>query len=370
MTAEAFEQLARDSRTWLSATRASFGNPGFEWYPYDSLANLDHLRRAFGDRYLAALDLAPGKQIADIGCGDGDLSFCLERLGCAVDAIDFPVSNHNEMRGIRALQQKLNSRISIHEIDLDSQFSLPRRSYDLVVFLGILYHLKNPLYVMERLAMHTRFCILSTRVARCFPGGKPMPPNQPIAYLVGNEELNRDSSNFWVFSHAGLKRLLERTQWRVLAYASTGQKQLSNPVDADRDERVFCLLESHYGLANVDLLEGWHEPEREGTRWTQKKFSARINLATIADPDRILLRVWHSEEMLARLGTRRLSIRIDGVPVAPALLDQPGYLRIARRFQARGSRSIVVEFELDAAIPPDAQDQRERGIVVVSLDCE
>ncbi len=370
MTSAQLSDSAKRTRARLLAARKSIGDRAFEWYPYDSLANLLNLERAFGDRYFSVLDSASGKLVADVGCGDGDLAFFLESLGCTVDAIDYPDSNHNHMRAIRMLKQHLASGIEIAEADLDSQFTLPRRRYDLAVFLGILYHLKNPLYVMEQLARHTRYCVLSTRVARYFPDDKPMPQGQPIAYLVGEDELNRDSSNFWIFSHPGLKRLLERSCWKILEYASVGDTQLSTPVGDKRDERVFCLLESHYGLANVDLLEGWHEAEPGGMRWTRKEFTARINLTTSAGPDRISLRVYVSEELLARLGPRHLTMAIDGVPAAPAVLDRPGHHDIVRRFRSRGHRSMLVSFRLDDAIPPEEHDLRERGLVVVSLDCE
>jgi tRNA (mo5U34)-methyltransferase len=366
MTSSQLSILSIEIRERLAAARTSIGNRGPEWYPYDSLANLQNLERAFGDRYLPLLDSAAGKSVADIGCGDGDLAFFLESLGCHVDAIDFQDSNHNGMQAIRVLKRHLASNIEIVDVDLDSQFKLPRSHYDLAVFLGILYHLKNPLYVMERLAMHARYCVLSTRVARCFPDDTPMPPNQPIAYLLGEYELNRDESNFWIFSHAGLKRLIERAHWRILEYASVGDTRSSTPVDRKRDERVFCLLESHYGLANVDLLHGWHEPETGGSRWTAKQFSARINLTARAGPDRIRMRVYVPDW----LGPRRLDIAIDGVPTAPVILDQPGYHDVVRSFRARGKSSIVASFQLDGALPPDAKDDRERGIVVVSLDCE
>ena len=366
MTSAQLLELSRLARERLAAARKSIGDRGFEWYPYDSLANLQNLERAFGDRYHSLLDSAAGKRVADIGCGDGDLAFFLESLGCHVDAIDFQDSNHNGMQAIRALKRHLGSAIEILDVDLDSQFKLPRGNYDLAVFLGILYHLKNPLYVMERLAMHTRYCVLSTRVARYFPNDKPMPQDQPIAYLLGADELNRDDSNFWIFSHAGLKRLIERTHWKVLEYASVGDTRSSTPVGRQRDERVFCVLESHYSLANVDLLHGWHQPETGGSRWTGKEFSARINLTGRAGPDRIRMRVYVPEGF----GPRRLDIAIDGVPSTPAILDGRGYHDIVRRFKARGKRSIVASFQLDHALPPDAIDGRERGIVVVSLDCE
>jgi tRNA (mo5U34)-methyltransferase len=369
MTSRQLADSAGRIRERLAAARKAIGAP-FEWYPYDSLANLSNLERAFGDRYLAALDGAPGKVVADIGCGDGDLAFFLESLGCTVDAIDFADSNHNRMQAIRVLKQQLESRIEIAEVDLDSQFQLPRRQYDLAVFLGILYHLKNPLYVMEQLARHTRYCVLSTRVARYFPDDKPMPQGQPIAYLVGEEELNRDPSNFWIFSHPGLKRLFERTYWKILEYASVGDTRFSTPVGDKRDERVFCLLESHYGLANIDLVLGWHQVETGGTRWTRKEFSARIHLSTSAGPDRMLLRVYVPEDLLVRLGPRRLEIAIDGEPAAPAVLDDPGYHDIVRRFRTHGRRSVLVNFRLNNALPPDQHDDRERALIVVSLDCE
>ena len=370
MTSSQLSLAAKMMRGRLAEARAAIGNRQFEWYPYDSLANLLNLERAFGDRYLAALDDAPGKVVADIGCGDGDLSFFLESLGCTVDAVDFPDSNHNHMQAIRALKRQLQSSIEIAEIDLDSQFHLPRRHYDVAVFLGILYHLKNPMYVMEQLARRTRYCILSTRVARYFPDDKPMPQGQPIAYLVGESELNRDASNFWIFSHGGLKRLFERTYWKVLEYSSVGDTRFSSPVGLERDERVFCLLESHYSLANVHLLQGWHDTEAGGTRWTKEQFTARVGLQTSAGPDRIKMRAYVPQDLLERLGPRILKIAIDGVPAAPAILDRPGYHDIVRQFRPQGRRSILLSFQLNNALPPDDQDERERGLIVVSLHCE
>jgi tRNA (mo5U34)-methyltransferase len=366
MTSAQIAGLNKQIRERLSAARKAVGDRGFEWYPYDSLANISNLERLFGGRYLSLLDSAAGKQVADIGCGDGDLAFFLESLGCKVDAIDFEASNHNGMQAIRMLKQHLASGIEIANVDLDSQFKLPRSNYDLAVFLGILYHLKNPLYVMERLAMQTRYCVLSTRVARYFPDDKPMPQGQPIAYLLGEDELNRDDSNFWIFSHAGLKRLIERAHWKILEYASLGDTHLSTPVDSKRDERVFCLLESHYSLANVELLHGWHNPEIGGTRWTRKQFAARINLTGLAGPDRIRMRIYMPEGLVPR----RLDIAIDGVPATPAILDKSGYHDVVRRFRPQGKRSIVASFQVDKALPPDKDDDRERGIVVVSLDGE
>ena len=159
-------------------------------------------------------DLLDGRgRVLDMGSQDGELAFFLESLGYQVVAVDHPAYNHNGMRGIRALKAALGSAVEIHELDVDRPFTLPHDTYDLVFFLGILYHLRNPFYVLEELSRRTTRCFLSTRVARRFPDGSAMPPNVALAYLLAEEELNQDNSNYFIFSESGLRVMLERAHW-------------------------------------------------------------------------------------------------------------------------------------------------------------
>ena len=89
----------------------------------------------------------------------------------------------------------------------------------------------------------TEYCFVSTRIAKQTADGQPLSP-YPIAYLLGPQECNNDSTNFWIFSEEGLKRLIDRTGWSVLSYLTIGDTTNSTPADADRDERAFCLLQS------------------------------------------------------------------------------------------------------------------------------
>ena len=184
-----------------------------------------------------------GKAVLDIGAADGDLSFFLERLGFTPEIIDHGPTNFNNLRGARRLAQHLGSSVVIHDVNLDSYFSMPAASYDLVFFLGILYHLKNPYLVMESLAKITRFMLVSTRVARFAPNGQAI-ADIPVAYLVSPSESNNDFTNYWTFSEAGLTRLFDRTGWDVLISLSVGDTKRSDPARADRDERAFALLRS------------------------------------------------------------------------------------------------------------------------------
>jgi len=213
------------------------------WYPHPILTNIDFLERLLAGTDLNLLQLCRGEygKIADIGTADGDLAFFLEKQGLSVDVIDNESSNFNRLEGARILKEALNSSVKIQSIDLDSQFALPNKQYDAIFLLGTLYHLKNPFFVLERLAKMTRYCFLSTRIAKQTPDGLSL-SRYPIAYLLGREECNNDDTNFWIFSDEGLRRLIDRTGWMILSYITIGDTINSTPSDPDRDERAFCLL--------------------------------------------------------------------------------------------------------------------------------
>jgi hypothetical protein len=218
---------------------------GFAWYPYDSFVNLFPLERL---RRMAGLDLkemAGSLPLLDLGAADGALAFFFESLGYTVHACDHSGTNMNRMEGARRLAAALGSQVEIEDIDLDGGWA-PARGYGLALFLGTLYHLKNPFAVLERLSKHARYCFLSTRVARWNPGHTVELGRVPAAYLLAPDECNQDTTNYWVFSPPGLVRLAERCGWRILASLRTGAEN-SDPTTEAGDERQFLLLESSRG---------------------------------------------------------------------------------------------------------------------------
>jgi tRNA (mo5U34)-methyltransferase len=244
--------------TTLAETRARLAPEDF-WYPYGSLGNFPVLDALLTGEHRNLSDLADGKPIVDIGGADGDCSFFLETLGYQVQLIDNPPTNFNGLKAARMLKEALSSSVEIFEVDLDAQFSLPETEYGVAFMLGLLYHLKNPYYVLETLARRTHYCLISTRVARFSPDGVDL-GDIPVAYLVDDYELNNDPTNFWVFSHAGLRRLLSRTGWEICAdiyignTAECGWGPLrggesaptfrSDPASLEKDERAFLLIRS------------------------------------------------------------------------------------------------------------------------------
>lgn len=230
--------------------------PDFAWYPYGTLNNFKHFETLFQKSPdMDLLSLAGGGRIADIGAADGDTAFFLENLGFSVDAIDYPPSNYNSCRGIRLLQKSLPSSITISEVDLDASFSLPHSRYGLAFFLGILYHLKNPYGALEQLSRAAEYALVSTRIAKYnvaenqvgVDGVNQNRMNMqsiPAAYLVAPTETNNDASNFWMFTNAGLKRIMDRCGWDIVEYTTVGDTVDSDPASTSHDERAFALLRS------------------------------------------------------------------------------------------------------------------------------
>jgi len=231
----------RFRRAFENAKRKA-GPRNFDWYPYDCFANLFYMQHLLQSAKLTLEDVAGGAPLLDLGAADGALSFFLESLGYRVHACDHSGTNINRMQGLRTLATAFSSSIEIHDMDLDGRFEL-NGEYGLAVFLGTLYHLKNPFYVLETLRSHTRYCFLSTRVARQSPDASVHFENIPVAYLLDPQECNADSTNYWIFSPAGLVRLAQRTGWRVLSSANAGAA-VSDPSTTQGDERMFLLLES------------------------------------------------------------------------------------------------------------------------------
>jgi hypothetical protein len=219
--------------------------PNF-WYPYGTMSNFPVLEQLLAQgAHGNLLQLSAGLAVADVGAADGDLAFFLDRVhGLKVHVIDHAATNYNGMRGVRLMKEALGSSVQIHDIDLDAMHELPEERFGLVFFLGILYHIKNPFFVLDSLSRRAKHLVLSTRVAQLSPDRGTNFAHLPVAYLLHASESNNDATNYWIFSPEGLKRILHRTGWDVLEFTTVGCTVGSDPAAPDRDERAFCLLKS------------------------------------------------------------------------------------------------------------------------------
>ena len=95
-----------------------------------------------------------GKRVLDIGAWDGWFSFEMERRGAEVVALDS--AEHTRFRVAREL---LGSKVEYRIADICRISSRDIGRFDIVLFFGVLYHLKHPLLALETV------CDLTTDMA-------------------------------------------------------------------------------------------------------------------------------------------------------------------------------------------------------------
>ena len=221
----------------LARVKAATPPPAYgTWYPRMLPGHIELLDRLLVGEHRALLERPTARRVADIGAADGDLGFFLETVGFDVDLFD--VADRPAV-----LKAALGARAGTHSVDLDRVVVLPT-TYDLVFLLHVVYHLRNPVLALEGLTRWTPYVVLSTRVSnRLGPGGRWRRDvrDWPVAYLLDPFELNpRDPHNYWIFTEAGLFRLVDRCGWDLLNHIVVGDPSAG---PADRDQPVYwCLL--------------------------------------------------------------------------------------------------------------------------------
>jgi SAM-dependent methyltransferase len=370
LDASVFLERGKRFRAELRALKQRLVVPDYGWYPYESLSALEILTRLLEPVFEEVAEGLTSGPIADIGCGDGDLGLFCAYLGGQVDAIDHLESNFNQMRGIDVLREALGLTLDAHNIDLDGRFELPRSDYKFAFFLGTLYHLKNPYYVLESLASRADWCVLSTRIARVTPHDTPI-EEEPIAYLLDAREANNDPTNYWIFSAAGLLRLLCRAGWMVLGHERAGQALNSNPVDAGADERMFVLLKSR--VRHPDLLVrplyGWYAPEGNAWRWTAKSFGLEVVPPADGALSEFALQFEVPAALLEVDDQVRVTCAIEGDPAGSVTCTRAERLEFRGRFPTLSTRrAIRLAFKVESSYSPGGGDTRELGVIVPLLE--
>jgi len=147
---------------------------------------------------LARLDLPAslaGQTVLDIGAWDGFFSFEAERRGAsrvvASDYFSWHGGGWGSKKGFELARQTLGSKVE--DVDIDVMDLSPDRlgTFDVVFFLGVLYHLRHPLLALERVASVTRKLLILETVVDM------VGVDRPAAAFYPGRELNGDPTNWW-----------------------------------------------------------------------------------------------------------------------------------------------------------------------------
>jgi tRNA (mo5U34)-methyltransferase len=115
----------------------------------EGIISLDQLRSRF-NRLGVPEDLR-GKRALDIGAWDGWFSFEMEKRGAEVVAVDCA-----DVENFRYARKLLGSKVDYRILDVLELSPDELGRFDVVLFLGVLYHLKHPLLGLETVCRLTR----------------------------------------------------------------------------------------------------------------------------------------------------------------------------------------------------------------------
>lgn len=136
-----------------------------------------------------------GKTVLDIGAWDGFFSFEAERRGAkrvlATDSFVWQGQcDWADKTGFDLCKQALGSKVEEKVIDVLELSPDRIGTFDVVLFLGVLYHMKHPLLALERVASVTRGMVIVETMVDMLSHRRPA-----LAFYVG-DEMGRDVSTW------------------------------------------------------------------------------------------------------------------------------------------------------------------------------
>jgi len=146
-----------------------------------------------------------GKTVLDIGAWDGYFAFEAERRGASrVLAIDnfYRFDESLADQGFNVAKKILGSKAEFRKMDVYDLSPDKVEMFDVVLFLGVIYHLRHPVLALEKVASVTKeMMILESQFTQDYGG-------EPVARFLEGDELNKDSTNWWVPTRACLEAMI------------------------------------------------------------------------------------------------------------------------------------------------------------------
>ena len=183
------------------------------------------------ERFELPKDLS-GKRVLDIGCFEGFFTFECERRGTEVVAID--VIPPGPESGFSLAYELVGSRATFHYASIYDLNPEQFGTFDLVLCLGVIYHLRHPLLGLERarsvckdkFIVETQVCdkyfINAERKPVDLTAVAPALAQVPMVQFYPGDELNRDSSNWWAPNLPALDGMLRTSGFIPEKYIENG----------------------------------------------------------------------------------------------------------------------------------------------------
>ncbi len=180
--------------------------------------------RRFRDALPADLS---GLSVLDIGCNGGFYSLEMKRRGAArVLGID---TDEHYLRQARFAAEVTGLEVPFERMAVWDVGALGER-FDIVIFMGVLYHLRHPLLALDLIHEHVAKDMLLfqsmqrgsreiAEVAEDYDFGEPAPfdePGYPKMHFV-ERRYSHDETNWWVPNRACTEAMLRSAGFRIEA---------------------------------------------------------------------------------------------------------------------------------------------------------
>ncbi|WP_448207331.1 TIGR04290 family methyltransferase [Azospirillum sp. sgz302134] len=169
-----------------------------------------------------------GRTVLDIGCNGGFYAIEMKRRGAdRVVAVDFDDTYLNQARfAAEVMGADIEFRkLSVYDV------ALLKEKFDVVLFMGVLYHLRHPLLALDLIWEHAAKDILVFQSMLrgpdvVFPVQDDYPfsetahferPGYPRMVFVENKYSN-DETNWWIPNRAGMEAMLRSAGFTILEH--------------------------------------------------------------------------------------------------------------------------------------------------------
>ena len=177
------------------------------------------------DRWGLTPELFNKKSVLDIGAWDGFLSFEAEKNGASkVVALDIKAGN-----GFKIAKKILNSKVEFIRKDIIETKPEDIGVFDVVLFCGVLYHMKFPFFSLHRVSNLTKLggtLILEThaiggsikieeKYVENFPKNDSFYETYCYMLFYPNDEYTKDQTNWFGLSVEAIASMLENVGFEV-----------------------------------------------------------------------------------------------------------------------------------------------------------
>jgi tRNA (mo5U34)-methyltransferase len=190
-----------------------------------------------------------GKTVLDIGCNAGFYSIEMKRRGAErVVSIDF---DERYLAQARFAAEVCEAEVEFRLLSVYDVALLGER-FDIVLFMGVLYHLRHPLLALDLLHEHvvgdTLVCqsmLRGSRKVEQLKGDYPFSQTDifaragfPLMYFI-ERRYSHDPTNWWIPNRAGMEAMLRSSGFEITAHPEAEVFICKRRAIADEERAVY-----------------------------------------------------------------------------------------------------------------------------------